>query len=152
MQPAPRQPSLPALLRAARAHCVAQVRRALDDAGFGDIPANGVAVIGGIARGGAPLSGIVRDLGTSKQATGQLVDLLVRRGYLDRAVDPADRRRLTVAPSERGLAAAAVARAAGERIEAELARHVAPERIAHTRATLQALADIEESGDEPRHG
>lgn len=146
MQSASRQSSLPALLRAARARCVVEVRRALDDAGFGDIPANGVAVIGGIARGGAPLSDIVRDLGASKQATGQLVDLLVRRGYLERAVDPADRRRLTVAPSERGLAAAAVARAEGERIEAELARRVSPEWIAHTRATLQALAGIEGEG------
>ena len=152
MQPVTRPRSLPALLRAARARCVAEVRRALHEAGFGDIPANGIAVIGDIARGGAPLSTIVRDLGASKQATGQLVDLLVRRGYLDRAVDPADRRRLTVAPSERGLAAAAVARAAGERLETELARQLSPEWIAHTRAALQALAGIEEEGDEPRHG
>lgn len=152
MSPAPRPPSLPSLLRAARASCVAQVRRALGEAGFDDLPGNGIFVIGALARGGAPLSGIIRHLGVSKQAAGQLVDLLVRRGYLERSVDPADRRRLTVVASARGQAAAAVARAAGERIEAELARRVAPEWIAHTRAALQALAAIEENGDEPRHG
>ncbi|MGN6513823.1 MAG: MarR family winged helix-turn-helix transcriptional regulator [Lysobacteraceae bacterium] len=153
MDPVPRQPSLPTLLRFARARCVAEVRRALEAAGFGDIPGNGVFVVGAVARGGVPLSDIVRDLGVSKQAAGQLVDLLVTRGYLDRQVDPTDRRRLTVVPSERGLAAAAAARAAGGRIEAELARRLPPEWIEHTRAALQALAGMDQgASDEPRHG
>ena len=47
----------------------------------------------------------MRELGVSKQAAGQLVDTLVLRGYLERSVDPEDRRRLTLTLTERGMAA-----------------------------------------------
>ena len=50
----------------------------------------------------APLAEVIRQLGVSKQAAGQLVDSLVVRGYLDRTVDPDDRRRLIVTLTERG--------------------------------------------------
>ena len=71
-----------------------------------------------------PLSVLVRQLKVSKQAAGQLVDTLVLRGYLKREVDEADRRRFTVALTERGWHAAAVQRAERERIDAELERRV----------------------------
>ena len=44
-------------------------------AGCDDVPRNGSFVIGAIARGGSPLSGIIKELGVSKQAAGQLVEL-----------------------------------------------------------------------------
>jgi DNA-binding MarR family transcriptional regulator len=75
----------------------------------------------------------------SKQAAGQLVDVLVVRGYLDRFPDPDDRRRMTVALTERGRAAAAAARTAIERVDADLAARVGAEHLAHARATLAAL-------------
>jgi hypothetical protein len=100
--------SIPAMLRHARATYGRAMRRALDEAGYGDIPANGLYVIGGLAldEGDLPLGAIIRQLGMSKQAAGQLVDTLVLRGYLERAVDEADRRKLTVTLTERGRAAA----------------------------------------------
>ena len=131
--------ALPALLRAARTVYGGAVRKALAQAGYDDIPKNGIFVIGAIARSGAPLGVIVRQLGVSKQAAGQLVDTLVMRGYLDREVDAEDRRRLTLSLSERGRAAAQVSRAAIARVDAALARKVDREWIAHTRATLLAL-------------
>jgi DNA-binding MarR family transcriptional regulator len=134
--------TFPALLRAARATYGSAVRAALALAGCDDMPRNGPYVIGAIVRTGAPLSQIIKGLGVSKQAAGQLVDTLVLRGYLDRVVDPEDRRRLTVTLTERGRAAAAVSRSAVERIDGELARRVAPEYIAHTRATLAAIANL----------
>lgn len=138
--------SFPALLRGAWAAYGLAVREALNGAGHDDVPRNGVYVIGAIARTGAPLGRIIKELGISKQAAGQLVDTLVLRGYLDRSVDTQDRRRLTVALTERGRAAAAVSRSAVERLDAELAKKVGVENVAHTRAALAALVEIEQDG------
>lgn len=133
------QPSLPALLRAARAAYGTAIRAALADAGCDDVPRNGIYVISAIARTGAPLSDVITQLGVSKQAAGQLVDTLVLRGYLDRAVDPADRRRVVVTLTGRGEAAAAVIRSAVEGLDAGLEKTVGAEYVRHTRATLAAL-------------
>ncbi len=134
--------AFPALLRGARATYGGAIRAALVDAGFDDVPRNGAFVIGGIARTGAPLGEVVKDLGSSKQAVGQLIDTLVARGYLDRSVDPDDRRRLTVTLTERGVAAARAVRSAVDGIARELAAHVSDRYIANTRATLGALIEI----------
>ncbi len=137
--------SFPALLRAARTTYALAIREALIGAGHDDVPRNGIYVIGAIARTAAPLSQIIKELGVSKQAAGQLVDLLVLRGYLDRSVDAEDRRRLTVTLTERGRAAAAVSRSAVELLDAELAKRVGLEYVAHTRATLAALIESQDS-------
>src|SRR5437870_374900 len=85
---------MPALLRHARSTYGVAMRRALEEAGYEDIPRNGMYVIGGMALGaeGVPLGQLVKELGVSKQAAGQLVDMLVLRGYIDRTVDADDRR------------------------------------------------------------
>lgn len=134
----------PALLRHARVTYGSTMRKALDDAGYGDIPKNGLYVLGGLAMGAgdAPLGVLVRDLRISKQAAGQLVDTLVGGGYLERAVDANDRRRLTVALTARGRKAAAVQAAARERIDAELAARAGADDVAIMRRTLAALIDI----------
>jgi DNA-binding MarR family transcriptional regulator len=134
--------SLPVLLRAARRTYAAAVSESLATAGFEDIPRNGVFVMGAISRADAPLGDIIQWLGVSKQAAGQLVDLLVLRGYVAREVDPQDRRRLKVNLTEHGRAAAAIARSAVERVDERLVKAVGRERIAHARATLQALIGL----------
>jgi DNA-binding MarR family transcriptional regulator len=133
--------AFPVLLRAARTAYGSAIRQALTDVGCDDMPRNGSFVIGAIARTGAPLSEIIKGLGVSKQAAGQLVDTLVTRGYLDRSPDPEDRRRLTVTLTERGRAAAVVIRSVIERVDADLAGRVGAEHVAHTRATLAALIE-----------
>ena len=139
--------TIPALLRAARRTYAVPTVRALVEAGFDDMPRDGSYVISGIARTGAPLGEIITALGASKQAAGQLVDTLVVRGYLDRAFDPDDRRRLTVSLTARGQAAALAIRSAVEHVDAVLAARVGPEFVLHTRATLAALIeDGEEEG------
>lgn len=134
--------AFPALLRAARAVYGAAVRVALARAGYDDVPKNGIFVLGAIARTGAPMAGIIRHLGVSKQAAGQLVDTLVVRGYLERAVDADDRRRLTLVLAERGRGAAQVARHAIDRINADLARRTGPQKLAHAREVLMALLEM----------
>jgi DNA-binding MarR family transcriptional regulator len=144
--------AFPALLRAARAAYGSAIRKSLAEAGCDDVPRNGSYVIGAIARTGAPLSQIIRELGVSKQAAGQLVDTLVMRGYLDRSVDPEDRRRLTISLTDRGHAAAAVIRSAVERVDAGLIDRVGPEYVAHARVTLAALIEGDHGTKERDHG
>jgi len=139
---------LPALLRWARGTYGDAMRQALAQAGCDDIPSNGMYVIGGLAMGAgdAPLSVLVKELKVSKQAAGQLVDTLVLRGYLKREVDEADRRRFTVALTERGWHAAAVQREAREKIDAALVKQVGADGVAQARKVLAALVEI---GREP---
>lgn len=140
---------LPALLRHARAAYGSAMRRALEDAGYNDIPKNGLYVIGGMALGAGdiPLAALIRDLRISKQAAGQLVDALVSRGYLSRAVDEQDRRRLVVTLTARGHAAAATQAAARERVDSALLAKVGPQALAHTRIALAALAEMAPWGE-----
>jgi len=136
--------ALPVLLRHARNTYGSAMRRALADAGYDDIPGNGLYVIGGLAldRADVPLSQLILELRLSKQAAGQLVDTLVTRGYLDRTPDREDRRKLTVALTERGRAAAAVQAAAREQVDAELLAIVGQDNVDRTRRTLAALIDL----------
>jgi DNA-binding MarR family transcriptional regulator len=140
---------LAALLRAARLAYGDAIRIALIETGLDDIPKNGIFVIGAISRTGAPLAQIIDSLGVSKQSAGQLVDTLALRGYIERKVDPEDRRRLTVTLTARGREAAAISRAAVERIDAALLKKVGREHVVHTRATLGALIELVHGKDHP---
>jgi len=142
---------LPALLRHARTAYGSAMRSALEEAGYDDIPKNGLYVIGGLALGAAnvPLAMLIRDLRISKQAAGQLVETLVTRGYLARAVDGEDRRRLVVTLTDRGRAAAAAQAAARERVDAALLAKVGEHCIEQTRIALAALTEMAGWGAPP---
>ena len=136
--------SIPALLRHARYTYGTAMREALKAAGHGDIPKNGLYVIGGLALGAgdAPLSVLIRDLRISKQAAGQLVDTPDERGHPERAQDPEDRRRQVVALTARGRAAAEAQSAATKRIDAELAERVGETAPGKLRKLLAVLVGI----------
>lgn len=133
---------IPALLRGARSVLGSAIRGSLDGAGFDDLPPNGPYVLGAIAAAGAPLAAVILQLGVSKQTAGQLVDTLVARGYLDRHVDPVDRRRLVVGLTARGRAAAAVVRSAVDELEDRWQERVGAKELAATRRALAALIGI----------
>jgi DNA-binding MarR family transcriptional regulator len=133
------QIAFPALLRAARATFGAAIREALTEIGCDDLPRNGAFVLGALVREGAPLADVIAHLHLSKQAAGALVDTLVNRHYLERTVDPDDRRRLRVALTPRGAETARVIRQASDDVEAELVARVGADYVAHTRAALAAL-------------
>lgn len=138
---------MPALLRHAWSAYGREMRQALEDAGYDDIPKNGLYVIGGLAMENMsiPLAQLIQELGVSKQAASQLVDILVLRGYLAREVDGEDRRRMTVELTERGRAAAAAQAAARKALDAELLARVGAEDMLRTRRTLAALFEIAHS-------
>jgi DNA-binding MarR family transcriptional regulator len=135
---------LPALLRAARTAYGQSVRASLAAAGFDDLPPNGAFVLGGLANHGATAGDLIKQLGVSKQATSQLVDTLVLRGYLEREPDTDDRRRMTITVTERGRAAAAAVRAGVVAVDEELDKILSPDELLGLRAGLMALIQIAE--------
>lgn len=145
---------IPALLRHARTTYGKAMHEALAEIGCDDMPRNGMYVIGGLAMGagGVPLGRLVKELGVSKQAAGQLVDTLVLRGYLERAADPGDRRKISVTLTPRGRAAAKTQAEARERLDADLAAKVGPACVLAMRKALGALCvmgmDASDAADE----
>ncbi|TDQ05465.1 DNA-binding MarR family transcriptional regulator [Labedaea rhizosphaerae] len=98
--------------------------RRLDAAGYGDLrPAHGF-VFQALWGPGKTASELAEHLGVTKQAAGQLVDELERRGYVKRVAHPAGGRRRLVVLTE---AAERHLRVAGEtlhQLERELAEAI----------------------------
>jgi len=143
--------SIPSLLRAARGSYGDAIRARLGEGGFDDMPRNGSFVLGGMANRGGSSGDLIRELGVSKQAASQLIDALVLRGYLDRQVNPDDRRRLTLEVTERGRAAAAAVGAAISDVNRELGALITSEQYAGMLAGLHALASIKAGGHQHPH-
>jgi DNA-binding MarR family transcriptional regulator len=141
---------IPALLRSARGSYAQAITANLEAAGFGDLPRNGAFVLGGMGNHGGTAVDMIRGLGVTKQAASQLIDTLVLRGYLTREVNPEDRRRMTIALTDRGQAASAAVRSGVEAIDAELARMITPSELAGLRAGLAALGRIKDRMREER--
>ncbi len=133
---------IPALLRSARGSYGQAIRRRLFGAGFDDMPHNGPFVLGGMANHGMTPENLIRALGISKQAASQLIDVLVVRGYLNRSVNPDDRRRMMLELTERGRAAAAAVQDGIRWVDGELTKVLTPEEIHTLRKGLAALSDI----------
>ena len=143
---------LPALLRHARYTYGIAMHEALAEAGYDDVPKNGLYIIGGLALNAPeiPLGQLIKELRVSKQAAGQLVDTLVLRGYLNRMEDPEDRRKSNITLTEKGRAAAAIQAAAREKIDAQLIARVGQENVSRTRKTLAALIELGKTTREAR--
>jgi DNA-binding MarR family transcriptional regulator len=144
--------SIPALLRHARYTYGKAMRAALEQAGYEDIPANGLYIIGGLALDDdrIPLRELVKQLGITKQGAGQLVDTLVMRGYLSRSADENDRRQLIVTLTERGRAAAEVQNGARQAIDAELVGRVGEDDLHAARRVLGALVEMRQKEVQPQ--
>jgi DNA-binding MarR family transcriptional regulator len=134
--------ALPVLLRPGRSVYGLFIRDALVEAGCSDMPANGGYLLGRIAGHGTPLGDVIADLGVPKQTASQLVDTLVIRGYVERTVDPDDRRRVLLTLTERGRLASDIVMDTAQQIDARLLAVVGAERMRHTKETLAALLDL----------
>jgi DNA-binding MarR family transcriptional regulator len=144
--PATRIP-MPMLLFHARATYIAAMRTALIGAGYDDIPRKGVHVIGVLAHHDqpSPLARLIDELRLSKQAAGQLADALVNGGYIERNVDPGDRRKLNIALTDRGRAAARTLVDAHQSVDAKLLALAGPANLECTRQTLFLLGSIDQT-------
>jgi DNA-binding MarR family transcriptional regulator len=135
---------IPALLRHARGAFSRSIRRELLAVECGDLPANGPYVLGGMANREVASSQLLRELGISERASGQLVDTLVVRGYLTRAADPSDRRKVNLELTDRGRAAASAVPEGIDSVDAELERRLSPEELRGLRRGLVELIAIKE--------
>jgi DNA-binding MarR family transcriptional regulator len=136
---------LPVLLDVGRKRYGSTMRRMLADEGFDDLPPLGPRLVGGIARNGTGLTEFSEALGTSKQRAGQLVDVLVARGYLERRPHPDDGRRVVIVLTDRGEQAADATRRAVDATDAALLTKVGEADLATMRRVVGALAEL---GDE----
>jgi DNA-binding MarR family transcriptional regulator len=140
---------LPMLMREARDAYRDAVGRALADAGCDDIPRNGAFVLVGLDRSApepafSPQADVVASVGLSKQAASQLIDTLVLREYLERRVDPEDRRRMGVRLTHRGRTAAIAIQTAIEAIDATIAHLITADELLGLRAGLAAYRVLRE--------
>jgi DNA-binding MarR family transcriptional regulator len=138
---------LSALLYVTRGTYTAAVRRAQEKVGCGDVPGAGELILNAMEWSGASLEAVVRFLGISKQAVSQTVETLVRRGYLKRAEDPSDRRRVKLTLTDRGHAAGRAGRAGILEVDRELIARVGEQRFAHARETLVALLEVKHKNE-----
>jgi DNA-binding MarR family transcriptional regulator len=142
---------IPALLREARVTYAIAIRERLAIGEYDDMPHNGPYVLGGMANHGIAPEDLIRGLHISKQAASQLVDTLVIRGYLDRQVNPDDRRRVTLELTDRGRGAAAGVQAGVQAVDAELLQMIGAQGVASLREGLIALIDVKERMEMERH-
>jgi DNA-binding MarR family transcriptional regulator len=136
----------PTLMRSARGAYASSIRAELHSIGIDDLPRNGAFILAGIDTTGGPRQDLPSDLGVTKQAVSQLVETLVNRGYLERGPDPEDRRRITLALTERGKQVMGAVLRGVEAVDIQLRERVSPEQIEAMRSALFALSEIKSAG------
>jgi len=77
--------------------------------------------------GRGPARRFARALGVTEQVVSQTVDVLVRRGYLERQADPADRRRSLLELTERGRQLVEAVLAGIDEVDRQLAEEISRE-------------------------
>jgi DNA-binding MarR family transcriptional regulator len=132
----------PTLMRSARGAYARSIRDQLHAIGIDDLPRNGAFILAGIDAAGGPRGDLVADLGVTRQAVSQVIDILVSRGYLERSPDPDDRRRVALERTERGRQVVDAVLRGVQAVDDQLQERVTPGEIEATRAVLLALTDI----------
>jgi DNA-binding MarR family transcriptional regulator len=132
--------ALPALLLALSGELVAGIQAGGAARGFDDIrPAHGFAFVR-LAPDGATVGELADHLGVTKQAASQLVEELVRKGYVERRPHPTDARARLIVLSERGWACTRAADAAAVDTVRPWIDALGPERFHSLCADLARLA------------
>lgn len=132
----------PTLMRAARGAYASSIRAQLHSIGIDDLPRNGAFILAGIDTTAGPRQDLPSDLGVTKQAVSQVIETLVKRGYLQRDPDPDDRRRITLELTTRGEEVVAAVLRGVHAVDRQLHERVSPEQVEAMRSVLLALADI----------
>lgn len=122
------------------------IREQLRTIGIDDLPRNGALILAGIDTSGGPLRDLPSELGVTKQAVSQVIDILVTRGYLERHSDPDDRRRVVLELTDRGQRAVAAASRGVEAVDRKLEARVTREQIGAMRSVLTAMTEIKATG------
>lgn len=132
--------SLPALLLGAAGTLVQAIHDGVEERGFTGVrPAHGFAFVR-LAPDGASIAEVAEHLGVTKQAASQLVDDLVRRGYVQVQPHPRDARAKLVTLTEAGWACTQAADEAALAAVREWAGELGAERVSELVADLARLA------------
>jgi DNA-binding MarR family transcriptional regulator len=138
--PADRPTELAWLLRRALAAHRAAIARSLRAGGHERLPPLALWAIDVLAGGERSAGELVLELGVTKQAVSQMVELLVTSGYVDRMPDSQDRRRVTLALTDRGRGAAAAIASACASVEERALAALGPAALQQARGALRAFA------------
>lgn len=122
-----------------------RVIEALRAAGYGDITTAQMKLVQRIGPDGTRLTELAEQAQVTKQTAGFLVDQLEKAGWVERVIDPADKRARLVRISDRGLHAVPIANAAVAEVEAEWTRHLGKQRMDQLRRALTQLREITDS-------
>ncbi|GAA2539751.1 MarR family winged helix-turn-helix transcriptional regulator [Winogradskya consettensis] len=108
--------------------------------GFTDLrPAHGYA-FARLSGSGATVVQLAEHLDVTKQAASQMVDELVRKGYVERRPHPDDARAKLITLTARGVACTRAAEEAATEVLEPWAARLGPQRLAALRADLTGLA------------
>jgi DNA-binding MarR family transcriptional regulator/catechol 2,3-dioxygenase-like lactoylglutathione lyase family enzyme len=151
----------PTLMRLARGAYAQAIRAQLQQIGVDDLPRNGAFMLAGIGAGsgaagsraagsraagsraeGGPRADLPRELGVTKQAVSQLIDVLVSRGYLERGADAGDLRRIALALTGRGREVVEAVARGVDAVDGQLGQRMPDGHLEAMRAGLIALAAI----------
>lgn len=117
------------------------------DAGFEDLRRAHNSVVVNLPARGLRLTQIAETAGISKQATAELVDDMVQKGYLRRLPDPSDGRAKIIAWAKRGEEAHAATMKAFTAIESEVAELLGDGGMAQLKGALGQLFSALVLGD-----
>ncbi|WP_333738411.1 MarR family winged helix-turn-helix transcriptional regulator [Streptomyces sp. IBSBF 2806] len=134
--------ALSAALLAAAGELTRRINDGVVARGFEGRPSYGFAFTR-LARGGATVTELGVHLGVTKQAASQLVDELVRKGYVERLPHPGDARARLIVLTERGWECTRAAEEAAAEAVRAWADVLGEDRLGVLRAQL---ADIAPSG------
>ena len=142
-------PDLGILLVVAYTEFIRELHAAHAAAGFSDLGRSDGFVFRSLAGGPMTVSDLAGRLEISKQGAAQIVEDMERRGYVERAADPADRRARPVRLTARGQAALANARRFHRDYERRLVRKHGAEAVRTLRTVLSSVAGAGQ-GVDPR--
>lgn len=134
---------LPALLTRAKDLTIEALHRRLGEEGFVGIRYRHGSVFRFIDPEGSRPTALAERSGLTKQAIGELVDELERFGYVERTVDPNDRRAKIIRLTELGAQGQIAAARILQDIEQEWVRQIGEDGVAALRRTLQAIIALQ---------
>jgi DNA-binding MarR family transcriptional regulator len=135
---------LPALLLEVKMAAARKVLARAAAAGYPDIREGHGCVFGFIdVENGSRLTELAEAAGLTKQAVGEAVTELERRGYLTRAPDPSDRRAKLIKLTDRGVDAYWTARRLFAEVEREWAEELGEDLIATLREAAERISELE---------
>jgi DNA-binding MarR family transcriptional regulator len=139
--PSDRGPLLGALLRLAHQSLIRRVLDSLSEKGYDDVQASHFAPMQALwdHPEGLRVTELAAKAKITKQSMGELVEQLVRRGYLARISDPDDGRAWRVRITPLGRRASQLARKIVRDVETDWSRRIGAKRIEDMRESLTML-------------